>query len=272
MRNKRTIELVVATFVALVTTGFGHGKPAVERLPVVQMTDRAALVIANAAYPDADAELPVVEEGVRIAASLEKRGYDVSIVRDATRERLSGAVEELKKKVRPGSSVVIWFGGYAVQAKDQNYLLPVDVRIWRERDIRTDGLAVDEVRSSLEQSGARERVLIVDGSRRNPYERRFRNYSHGLAPMRSGHGDEVIASALPPNEVIEDAAENKVGAFASALLNELDQAPNGQANRVLDAVTRTIGVTAATRSADPGSLSPDNSEPPQSSALETLSD
>ena len=138
MRNKRTMKLVVATFVALVTTGFGHGKLA-ERLPVVQMTDRAALVVANAAYPDADAELPVVEEGVRLAASLQQRGYDVSFVRDATRERLSGAVDELKTKARPGSSVVVWFGGYAVQSKDHTYLLPVDARIWRERDIRMDG-------------------------------------------------------------------------------------------------------------------------------------
>ena len=134
MRNKRTMELAVATFGALVTTGFGHGKPAVERLPVVQMTDRAALVVANAAYPDADAELPVVEEGVRLAASLQQRGYDVSFVRDATRERLFEAVEELRNKARPGSSVVIWFGGYAVQSKDQNYLLPVNAKIWRERE------------------------------------------------------------------------------------------------------------------------------------------
>jgi uncharacterized caspase-like protein len=248
MRNKRTMELVVATFVALVTTGFGHSKPAVEKLPVVQMTDRAALVIANAAYPDADAELPVVEKGARLAASLQQRGYDVSFVRDATRERLFGAVEELRAKARPGSSVVIWFGGYAVQSKDQNYLLPVDARIWRERDIRTDGLAVDELLSSLEQSGVKERVLIVDGSRRNPYERRFRSYSHGLAPMRSGHADEVAASALPPNEVMEDVAGNKIGAFASVLLNELDQMPGGRADDVLNAVTRTTEMTAATRS------------------------
>jgi uncharacterized caspase-like protein len=247
MRNIRVMELIVATFVALVTTGFGHGRPAAERLPVVQMTDRAALVIANAAYPDADAELPVVEQGARLAASLQQRGYDVSFVRDATRERLFGAFEELKAKAKPGSAVVIWFGGYAVQSKDQNYLLPVDARIWRERDIRTDGLAVDELLSSLEQSGVKERVLIVDGSRRNPYERRFRSYSHGLAPMRNSHADEIAASALPPNEVMEDGDSNKVGAFVSALLDELDQTPSGQADDVLDAVTRTTEMTAAAR-------------------------
>ena len=137
--------------------------------------------------------------------------------------------------------------------------------IWRERDIRTDGLAINEVLSSLEQSGARQRVLIVDGSRRNPFERRFRSYSHGLAPMESGRPDEIVASVLPPNQVIEDTAGNKIGAFASALLNELDRAPSGHADLVQEAVTRTIELTTATRTESPESpptVSPDGSELP----------
>ena len=71
--------------------------------------------------------------------------------------------------------------------------------------------------------------------------------------MQSGRADEILASALPPNEVIEDAAGNKVGAFASALLNELDRAPNGPAGRVGDAVTRAMEMTAAPRSRSPES-------------------
>jgi Caspase domain len=168
-------------------------------------SDHLALLIANSNYPDADAPLPEVAAGADLLAGvLHSRGFVVEVVRDATHAGMTEAVVRLKAEARPGSVVLVYFGGFGVQSRGQNYMIPVDAKIWEERDIRRDGVNVEEVLSELSQSGARERIALVDASRRNPYERRFREYSHGLAPIGED-GKSIVIASTPPEQVTEDA-------------------------------------------------------------------
>jgi Caspase domain len=168
-------------------------------------SDHVALLIANSNYPDADIPLPEVAAGADLLANvLHSHGFVVDVVREATRAGITQAVDRLKAEVRPGSVVLVYFGGFGVQSKGQNYMIPVDAKIWEERDVRRDGVSVEETLSELSNSGARKRIAIVDASRRNPYERRFREYSHGLAPIGEDENSIVIASTSPEH-VAEDA-------------------------------------------------------------------
>ena len=168
-------------------------------------SDHVALLIANSNYPDADGPLPEVAAGADLLANvLHSHGFVVDVVRDATRAGIAEAVDRLKAEVRPGSVVLVYFGGFGVQSRGQNYMIPVDAKIWEERDVRRDGVSVGETLSQLSGSGARKRIAIVDASRRNPYERRFRKYSHGLAPIGEDENSIVITSTSP-ERVAEDA-------------------------------------------------------------------
>jgi hypothetical protein len=168
-------------------------------------SDHLALLIANSNYPDADAALPEVAAGADLLANaLHSRGFVVDVVRDATHAGITEAVDHLKAQARPGSVVLVYFGGFGVQSRGQNYIIPVDAKIWEERDIRRDGVNVEEVLSELSHSGARERIALVDASRRNPYERRFREYSHGLAPIGKD-ANSIVISSRSPEQVGEDA-------------------------------------------------------------------
>jgi hypothetical protein len=168
-------------------------------------SDHVALLIANSNYPDADSALPEVAAGVDLLANvLRNHGFVVDVVRDATRAEIAEAVDRLKAEARPGSVVLVYFGGFGVQSRGQNYMIPVDAKIWEERDVRRDGVSIGETLSQLSGSGARKRIAIVDASRRNPYERRFRKYSHGLAPIGEDENSIVIASTSP-ERVAEDA-------------------------------------------------------------------
>ena len=53
--------------------------------------------------------------------------------------------------------------------------------IWKESDVRHEGLSVETVLDVMKERGARAKLVVLDASRRDPYERRFRSYSHGLA-------------------------------------------------------------------------------------------
>src|SRR5882724_3600113 len=168
-------------------------------------SDHVALLIANSNYPDADIPLPEVTAGADLLANvLHSHGFAVDVVHDATRAGIMEAVGRLKAGARPGSVVLVYFGGFGVQSRGQNYMIPVDAKIWEERDVRHDGVSVEETLSELSSSGARKRIAIVDASHRNPYERRFREYSHGLAPIGEDRNSIVIASTSP-EQVADDA-------------------------------------------------------------------
>src|SRR5258708_85401 len=129
-------------------------------------SDYVALLIANSNYPDADGPLPEVAAGADLLANaLHSRGFVVDVVRDATRARITEAVDRLKAEARPGSVVLVYFGGFGVQSRGQNYMIPVDAKIWEERDVRRDGVSVEGTVSDLSSPAARKRIAIVDASR-----------------------------------------------------------------------------------------------------------
>src|ERR1700745_1705684 len=73
--------------------------------------------------------------------------------------------------------------------------------------------------SDVIPSGAPIRIAIVDASRRNPYERRFRNYSHGLAPIDS-EANTIVITSTSPEQVVDDAGPSP-NRFVNGLAAEI---------------------------------------------------
>ena len=111
---------------------------------------------------------------------------------------MTRAIDQLKKRLRSNSTVLVYFGGYGIQSDGQNYLIPIDATIWSEEDVRRQGVSIDRLLSQLRNSGVRVRLAVIEASRRNPYERRFRTYSHGLAPILPAENALVLSSAAMP--------------------------------------------------------------------------
>ena len=182
---------------------------------------RLALVIGNSSYPDADVPLAqTVNDARALASTLRKDGFDVDLVQDATGEDMARAIARLKAKLRSDSTVMVYFGGFGAQSDGESYMMPVDAKIWYEDDVRRDGVSIDRLLSELKDSGARIRLAVIDASRRNPYERRFRSYSHGLAPIEAGE-DALILTSMPPGQVVNDADGSR-SLLISALLDEMN--------------------------------------------------
>ncbi|MGY0574657.1 caspase family protein [Bradyrhizobium sp. RDM12] len=170
-------------------------------------TDRLALVIGNSTYPDADSPLPqMTRDAEGLANALRNDGFLVDAVDNAARPDITGAIDRLVARVHLNSIVLVYFGGYGVQSDGLNYLIPVDAKIWTEEDVRRQGVSIDRLLSQLKASGARVRLVVIEASRRNPYERRFRTYSHGLAPIQTSENALILSSAAP-GQVVEDPDE-----------------------------------------------------------------
>jgi uncharacterized caspase-like protein len=184
---------------------------------------RIALVIGNGHYPDAAAPLAQpINDARALTAALRRHGFDVDVVEDASRDDMNRAVDRLKSRIRPDSVVMLFFGGYGVQVGRESYMIPVDATIWKEADVRRDGVSIEKVLEVMKEKGARAKLAVIDASRRNPYERRFRAFSHGLAPITAPDNALILSSATPGK--VADDGKGQYSVLMSELLNNL----NGQ--------------------------------------------
>ena len=180
-----------------------------------------ALIIGNGNYPDAAEPLnQPINDASGLAYAMRRHGFDVDVVEDATKADMARAIERLKSRIKPGSVVMLFFGGYGVQSRHETYMIPTDAVIWKEGDVRHEGMSVETVLHAIKDRGARATLAILDASRRNPYERRFRSYSHGLAPVNAPNNALIISSNTPGKVADDTKGEHSV--LVTELLNELN--------------------------------------------------
>jgi uncharacterized caspase-like protein len=194
---------------------------ATEQTGAAARPSRIALVIGNGHYPDANSPLTQpINDARALTASLRRDGFVVDVVEDATRDDMTRAIARLKSRVKPDSVVMLFFGGYAIQAGGESYMIPVDATIWKEADVRREGVSVESVLDAMKDNAACAKLVVLDASRRNPYERRFRAFSHGLAPISAPDNALILTSATPGQVADDSSGQHSV--LVSELLNNLN--------------------------------------------------
>jgi uncharacterized caspase-like protein len=192
----------------------------------VRKGSRIALVIGNGHYPDANEALAQpINDARALTGALRRDGFDVDVVEDASKDDMTRAIDRLKSKIRSDSVVMLFFGGYGVQVGRESYMIPVDAAIWKESDVRRQGLSVESVLGVMKAQGARAKLAVIDASRRNPFERRFRAFSHGLAPINAPDNALILSSATPGKIADDSSGQNSV--LVGELLNHLTAKPLG---------------------------------------------
>lgn len=182
---------------------------------------RVALVIGNGHYPDASAPLAQpINDARGLTAALRAQGVDVDVVEDATKDDMARAIERMKSKIRKDTVVMLFFGGYGIQVGRESYMIPVDAAIWKESDVRRAGVSIEQALDAMTEKGAKAKLVVVDASRRNPYERRFRSFSHGLAPISPPENALVLSSATPGK--VTDDGKGQYSVLVTELLNNLN--------------------------------------------------
>jgi hypothetical protein len=204
---------------------------------------RIALVIGNAVYPDSEAPLKEpINDARDVAAELKHDGFDVETGENLTGEAMRLALKRLYTRIKPGSVALIFFSGYGIQSGRQSYLIPVDAQLWTEADVRRDGFSLETILGEINNRGAGVKIALLDASRRNPFERRFRSFSAGLAPVIAPSGTLVMYSAALSSVVSDAGTDHSL--FVSELLKEI-RVPGLTAEETLNR-TR-VGVTRASR-------------------------
>src|SRR3954447_18907038 len=233
---KIRFALLVTLFVTLI---FSIASTA----PLLAAGDRYALVIGNAKYPDAEAPLKEpINDARDLTDELKRDGFNVETLENANGDMMRRALDRPYGKIKPGSVALVFFSGFGVQSSRQSYMIPVDAQIWQEADVRRDGFSLETVLGEINSRGAGVKIALIDASRRNPFERRFRSFSAGLAPVIAPNGTLVMYSAALSSVISDNGSDRSL--FVRELLKEI-RTPDLMAEETLNR-TR-VGVTRASR-------------------------
>ena len=190
---------------------------------------RIALVIGNSSYVSAPALPNPTNDAAAMADSLRRLGFDVTEGVDLDTAGMVSALRSFGAKAEAADVALVFYAGHGIQVSGENYLLPIDASLQRERDLNYEGMPLNLILSEASQA-RKLAVVIVDACRDNPFTSQLRT---AMGPTRStavGRGlvridapaDTLVAFATRDGDVAEDGAGFN-SPFTSALLSHMGE-------------------------------------------------
>jgi hypothetical protein len=184
---------------------------------------RYALVIGNSNYQDLGQLANPVNDATDIAASLEKMGFSVSLLKDATRRQINQALGKFHDDLASDgkNEGFFWYAGHGVQAKDENYLIPVGATIKLQADLEDEAVSVGKIMGYLEDARNRVNIVVLDACRNNPLPSLSRALERGLKVVTDTPPESVIMFSTAAGQTAMDGT-GRNSPFAQAFLKYLE--------------------------------------------------
>lgn len=190
--------------------------------PITYATSaRTALVIGNSDYalmplsnPENDAE--------DIASKLKTLGFEVLFEKNQSKAETKALIREFGKKLKQKGGVGLFFyAGHGLQIDGKNYLVPVDFSVETAYEVADAAIDASLITGAMEEAANPLNIVLLDACRDNPFPRKNRSSSRGLAKMDSASGT-IIAYSTSPGDVAADG-DGRNSPYTSNLLQYMDK-------------------------------------------------
>ena len=235
------LGLLIASFLII---GAAAGAPA-ER--------RVALVIGNSGYRNAEPLANPVGDARAIGAALERLGFEVEVALDADQLHMREAVRALGIRAEQADVALVFYAGHGIQVGGENFLLPVDARLERERDLLYEALPLELILDEVSQA-EKLGLIFLDACRDNPLAEQLRDalgplhvnqIGRGLARVEALPGDTLVAFSTKPGDVAVDGTGGH-SPYTAALLRHIEE-PGLELGLLLRKVRDTVLAATANR-------------------------
>jgi len=189
---------------------------------------RVALVVGNSAYRNTTPLANPLNDARDMTGALRSVGFDVVEALDADKRKLDGAMRAFTDKLVGADIALFFYAGHGLQVGTENYLVPVDARLERERDLEFEAVKLDFVLRQMEiDREGKTTIVILDACRDNPLARNLARsmgtrsiaVGRGLAPASTGLGTFIAYSTQPGNVALDGQGRNSP--FTSALVKHM---------------------------------------------------
>lgn len=208
--------------------------------------DRVALIFGNEKYEHLDTLENAPNDASLLAETLRRGGFDVDLVIDASLETMEEKVLQFRRKAEEASAAWFYYAGHGIEVKGVNYLMPVDVKVEEEFQIKSRAFSLDTLLAALEEAGTPLKVIVLDCCRENPFGQSWtRSVSKGLSPVAVAPEGTIIAFAAAPGKVAADSVGGENSPYTLSLVEalnipglEIDQVFKETGRRVRDATAK----------------------------------
>ena len=185
---------------------------------------RVALVIGNGRY--AQAPLPNPERDARLVANtLRTLQFEVDLQLNLKARDFKRVLREFGRRMDDdNTALVFYYAGHGMQIDRRNYLLPVDLNLRDEDEVRDEAVDLaDTLLARIDRVRPRARIFIVDACRDNPFAGRpsssSQRHSAGLAEMAAPGA--LIAFSAAPGKAAEDGPPGTNSIYSRILAQEM---------------------------------------------------
>jgi TPR repeat protein len=189
---------------------------------------RVALVIGNSDYKHTRVLPNPRHDAEAIAALLRQIGFaagDIILKTDLDYRALREAVRAFAAKAAGADTALVYYAGHGIEVGGENYLVPVDAKLARDRDLEYEAVTLASVLDAVGEA-RRLKLVILDACRDNPLAHKMdlragiaRQVSRGLERFEP-KGDVLVAYAARAGTVALDGS-GKHSPYAEALLKHM---------------------------------------------------
>jgi hypothetical protein len=168
---------------------------------------RIALVVGNAAYKEQPLR-NATNDARLIGRTLRGLGFEVEVLENTPKKAMETAILKFGERSRNASASLFYYAGHGLQVRGRNYLVPVDAAIQNEATVRVESVDVDLVLEQLGDARAAANIVILDACRNNPFERRMRGGTRGLAAVDAAVGTMIAYATAPGSTAADGDGDN----------------------------------------------------------------
>ena len=199
--------------------------------------NKLALVIGNDSYVNVGKLKNAREDANTMAESLKNINYKVTLKLDVNQKEMKAAIRNFANTVQGGDEVIIFYAGHGIQIQGANYLLPTDLEVENETQIKDDAVQLQRILDDMNDRKAKLTVAIIDACRNNPLPQNNGRTlgGRGLATTTAASGQMIIFSAGSGQQALDKLGPNdssKNGLFTRIFVKEM-QKPGVTIDRIL---------------------------------------
>ena len=189
--------------------------------------NRVAIIIGNSAYRNVERLPNTLNDANDITASLERLGFTVSKVVNATYEDMRRSFLDFSRRAQDAEMAIVYFAGHGIEAAGENWLIPIDARLDSDSDVQHEAIALKSVVKTVGKhdggsvSSSSMRAATIPSQQRCCARSRTRRQSRA-APRGSSPVDNVLVAYAAKDGTTASDGTGRNSPFTGALLKHIE--------------------------------------------------
>ena len=187
---------------------------------------RQALVIENTGYQNTKDSPPSLTTTNEVSNVLQSLGFQVTTLGNAKQRETEKAIRQFGRSLSDNRGVgVFYYTGHMVQFENENYLLPIDIKLTRIADVRYKTVPLGKLLGQMQFAGNHINIIILDACSPNPFIEGLQGFTPGMMETKAPENMLISYACTPTNTLAEKTDPERL--FTSVLLQRMKTVRTG---------------------------------------------